>query len=91
MPHTLHHKPKLLARVRRIQGQLSALEHSLQESSDCNKVLQQIAAIRGATNGLMMEVLDGHIREHLGADDVPPKQKQADLEQVLQVLHSYLK
>lgn len=91
MPHTLHHKSKLLARLRRIQGQLTALEKALHESNDCNKVLQQIAAIRGATNGLMMEVLDGHIREHLGNDDVTAKQKQADLEQVLQVLHSYLK
>lgn len=91
MPHTIHNKSKLLTRIRRIQGQLTALEKALQESNDCSKVLQQIAAVRGATNGLMMEVLDGHIREHLGKNGIPAKQKEADTEQVLQILRSYLK
>ncbi len=91
MPHTIHHQKELLSRVKRIQGQLGALEKALVESNDCNKVLQQIAAIRGATNGLMLEVLDGHIREHLGCNEIPAKQKKDDLEQVLRVLHSYLK
>ncbi|MBK8184417.1 MAG: metal-sensing transcriptional repressor [Candidatus Competibacteraceae bacterium] len=50
-----------------------------------------VTAIRGAVNGLMAEVLEGHIREHLGADDLPPRQRQEDLEQVVAALRSYLK
>lgn len=91
MSHTIHNKSKLLSRIRRIQGQLAALEKAIQETNDCNRVLQQIAAVRGATNGLMMEVLDGHIREHLGKKDIPQRQLEADRDQVLQVLRSYLK
>ena len=53
--------------------------------------LQQIAAIRGAVNGLMGEVLEGHIREHLGADAASPKERAEDLEQVVGVLRSYLR
>ncbi|WP_427194486.1 metal/formaldehyde-sensitive transcriptional repressor [Pseudomonas aeruginosa] len=68
MAHTIHGKKKLLARVRRIAGQTRALEQALEEGSECAAVLQQIAAIRGAVNGLMNEVLEGHIREHLGAE-----------------------
>lgn len=91
MAHTLKDQKKLLARVRRIQGQAAALERALEASRDCAAILQQIAAIRGAVNGLMSEVLEGHIREHVGAEDVSPRQRQADLEQVLAVLRSYMK
>ena len=67
------------------------MEKVLEQETECTAVLQQIAAIRGAINGLMAEVLEGHIREHLGADDISPQQRRDDLEQVLAVLRSYLK
>lgn len=89
--HTIHNKKKLLTRVRRIKGQTEALESALEKGTDCSAVLQQIAAIRGAVNGLMNEVLEGHIREHLGKDSVPVEQRSKDLEQVVSVLRSYLK
>jgi DNA-binding FrmR family transcriptional regulator len=91
MPHTIKDKKQLLTRVRRIKGQSEALEKALELGTDCSAILQQIAAIRGAVNGLMAEVLEGHIREHLGADDLPRQQRQDDLEQVIGVLRSYLK
>ena len=90
MSHT-HGNKKLLARVRRMKGQVEALEKALEGGSDCGAVLQQIAAVRGAANGLMNEVLQSHIREHLGAHVVSEEERQADLEQVLTVLRSYLK
>lgn len=91
MPHTIKDKRKLLSRVRRIKGQTSALEDALERGSDCSAILQQIAAIRGAVNGLMAEVLEGHLREHLGTADLPAQQRQVDLERVVAVLRSYLK
>jgi DNA-binding FrmR family transcriptional regulator len=91
MAHTTGDNKKVLARVRRIKGQAQALEKALEEGVDCSSILQQIAAIRGAANGLMSEVLENHIREHLGPDDIPSKQRQADLEQVVGILRSYLK
>lgn len=88
MAHTLDQKKPLLSRVRRIQGQLGSLEKALDGAADCASVLQQIAAVRGAVNGLMAEVLEGHLREHLvpakGADD-------EDLEMTVRVMRSYLK
>lgn len=91
MTHTVRHRKNLLTRIRRIRGQAEALENALDKGSDCSAVLQQIAAIRGAVNGLMLEVLEGHLRDHLGADELPPEQRQEDLEQVVSVLRSYLK
>lgn len=91
MPHTIKGKKQLLVRVRRIRGQVEALEKNLDQGSECSAILQQIAAIRGAVNGLMVEVLEGHLRDHLSSDALPEVQRQADLEQVVAVLRSYLK
>jgi DNA-binding FrmR family transcriptional regulator len=91
MAHIIGNKKKLLTRIRRIGGQAAALEKVLEGDSDCLAVLQQIAAIRGAVNGLMSEVLEHHIREHLGPTVIEPNQRTKEVEQVIGVLKSYLK
>ena len=90
MAHTIRDKAKLTARVRRIQGQAAALEKLLVSGEDCNGILQQIAAIRGAVNGLMVAVMEGHITDHLVQEPLL-EQRQKDLDEVLQVIKSYLK
>jgi DNA-binding FrmR family transcriptional regulator len=88
MGHTLENKKPLLNRVRRLQGQLGSLEKALDTGTECGAILQQIAAVRGAVNGLMVEVLEGHLRGHL----VPLKSgDDGDLDDVIAVLRSYLK
>jgi len=91
MAHTIHAKKPLLARVRRIKGQAEALERALLDEHECAALLQQIAAIRGAVSGLMAEVLEGHVREHLGDTQVSAEQRQQDLDVVLAALRSYLR
>lgn len=88
MAHTIENKKPLLNRVRRMQGQLGSLELALEADTECSAVLQQIAAIRGAVNGLMNEVLEGHLRTHL----VPVEGAGPDeLEDLIKVIRSYLK
>lgn len=91
MAHTIAGQKQLLARVRRIQGQAGALEKALLAETDCAAVLQQIAAIRGAVNGLMAQVLEGHLREHVGAHGLADDERAAALAQVASVLRSYLR
>ncbi|TBU89530.1 metal/formaldehyde-sensitive transcriptional repressor [Stutzerimonas kirkiae] len=91
MAHTLKGKKQLLTRIRRIKGQAGALEAALEQEVECLAVLQQIAAIRGAVNGLMAEVMEGHIREHLGAERLSAEERQADADQIAVLLRSYLK
>jgi DNA-binding FrmR family transcriptional regulator len=91
MAHTIQGKAKLLTRVRRIRGQSDALEKALEAEADCAAILQQIAAIRGAVNGLMSEVLEHHLRDHLGPEAIDAVQRGRDLEEVVSVLRSYLK
>lgn len=91
MAHTITHKKQLLTRVRRIKGQAAALERALEGGDDCLGVLQQIAAVRGAVNGLMAEVLEGHIREHLGDPAAEAAVRTNDIDAVVNALRSYLK
>jgi DNA-binding FrmR family transcriptional regulator len=81
----------LLSRIRRIKGQTEALEKALLQEAEPTAVLQQIAAIRGAVNGLMGEVLEGHLRKHVARETGSPRQQRKDLEQAVRVLRSYLK
>ena len=91
MSHTITGKKRLLSRVRRIKGQTEALERALSDEGEGQAILQQIAAIRGAVNGLMAEVLEGHIREHLGQPDIEPTQREKDMAVLATTLRSYLK
>jgi DNA-binding FrmR family transcriptional regulator len=91
MTQTTNGKSKVLVRVRRIRGQCNALEKALESEIDCATVLQQIAAIRGAVSGLMSEVLEHHMRAHLGSETTNSMQRERDLEEVVAVLKTYLK
>jgi DNA-binding FrmR family transcriptional regulator len=92
MGHTAHDKGKLLSRVRRIRGQVEALERAVDGEEDCFAVLQLIAACRGAISGLMSEVIEGHIRHHVLDPAARPNAKQNEAaEELIGVLKTYLK
>lgn len=92
MAHTVRDKKKLLNRVRRIRGQVEAIEKALDQEQDCSELLQTIAACRGAINGLMAEVIEGHIRFHVVDPDEKPTSKQAQAAQeLMDVVKTYLK
>ncbi len=63
MPHSPQEKKKVLTRLSRIRGQTEALERAVAAGTECGALLQQIAALRGAANGLMADVLESHLRE----------------------------
>jgi DNA-binding FrmR family transcriptional regulator len=92
MSHTAQERQKLLARTRRIRGQIEAIERSLENEAGCGSVMHQIAACRGALAGLMVEVVEDHVRHHL----VVPDENGGSLdpsgaEALVAVLRSYLK
>jgi DNA-binding FrmR family transcriptional regulator len=92
MAHTIRDKKKLLNRVRRVRGQIEAVERLLEGEKDCVEILQQIAACRGSINGLMSEVLEGHIRFHLVDRDQGRKSRKGNaVEEVVGIAKSYLK
>ena len=92
MSHTVRDKQKLLNRVKRIRGQVDAIERALEVETDCIDVLQQITSCRGAMTGLLAVVLEDHIRTHLvDADSASAGQPSDAREQLIDVVHSYFK
>ena len=92
MAHLSKDPAKLVARIRRLQGQLDAVARALENDTPCGEVLQLVASIRGAVNGLTVELIEDHVRHHVvdpDAETDPDKAKgAADL---LAVLRTYLK
>jgi DNA-binding FrmR family transcriptional regulator len=91
MGHTIQEKQKLLNRVRRIKGQVEAIERALEEEHDCSDVLQRITSCRGAMNGLLAVVLEDHIRNHLVDAEHGKHAGVSATEQLVEVVHSYFK
>jgi DNA-binding FrmR family transcriptional regulator len=90
MAHTIREKTKLIARVRRIRGQVEAVERALASETECTDVLRLIASVRGAVNGLMGEVMEDHILEHVvGAATADARAKSA--EEFAEIVKAYLK
>lgn len=92
MSHTIKNKSKLVGRIRRIKGQVEAVERALESEFGCADVLMLIASVRGAVNGLTAELLEEHIRHHVvdPALEKDPARAQgaADL---IDVVRTYLK
>lgn len=91
MPHTPEEKKRVLARIRRVRGQLDALETALTEGAECGPVLQQIAAMRGAVNGLMAGVLESHLREEFTSLDDTTEAQKSSIDEVISLIRTYLK
>ncbi len=83
----LHQDKKILNRVKRLQGQMRAVEDALQQEHNCIDVLQQVAAIKGAVNGLMNELVEMHLRHHVIADSQAVDEQQ--LEEFLKLIKRY--
>ncbi|MBC1187070.1 MULTISPECIES: metal/formaldehyde-sensitive transcriptional repressor [Kluyvera] len=91
MPHSLEDKKRALSRVRRIKGQVEALERALESGDSCLTILQQIASIRGASNGLMGEMVEMHLKDELVSGETTPDQRALRMAEVGHLLRSYLK
>jgi len=92
MTHTIREKQKLLARVRRIRGQVEAIERALNAEAGCEQVMHLLAGVRGAMAGLMAEVVEEHVRTHLVDAEKYPTALNADAAtQLLEVVRTYLK
>jgi DNA-binding FrmR family transcriptional regulator len=90
--HTVREKQKLLNRVKRIRGQMGAVEELLDGDVDCERALHTLAACRGAINSLMAEILEDHIRYHVMSPELAhdSHERQA-AEQLVDIVKSYLK
>ncbi len=91
MSHTKTGKDQLLARVRRIAGQVGAIEKAIAGEAGCSTVLHQVAGVRGAVNGLMDELIADHVREHVARPGLSDAERAEAADELIAVVRRYAK
>jgi DNA-binding FrmR family transcriptional regulator len=92
MSHVAAEKAKLLNRIRRLRGQIEAIERAIEADDECADVLQQATSCRGALDGFIAEVIEDHIREHMVDPSAGRESPQAlAAEELIEIVHQYLK
>ena len=91
MSHTAASKQQIIARVRRIVGQLGGVERALEEDADCAAVLHLISGARGAMNGLMEEIVADFVREHVAAPKLSTAARRAAADELIAIIRRYAK
>ncbi|SFR97652.1 DNA-binding transcriptional regulator, FrmR family [Granulicella pectinivorans] len=91
MSHFDKEKAKLVARIKRIRGQVDSIERSLSTGDDCADVLMLLANVRGGINSLMGEVLEDHIRLHMMTPEKNGLPSQELAEDLIDLVRAYLK
>ncbi|HEY0286760.1 MAG TPA: metal/formaldehyde-sensitive transcriptional repressor [Pseudomonas sp.] len=91
MSHVLAEKDDLLKRVRRIAGQVQAIERCLDTDADCARTLHLVAATRGAINGLLDQIIEAHAREHVAHPGLSDSERAQGLEELLEAIRRYSK
>ncbi|MCW5734890.1 MAG: metal/formaldehyde-sensitive transcriptional repressor [Enhydrobacter sp.] len=91
MAHISTHNDALLARVRRIAGQVGAIERALSAGDDCATILHLVAGARGAMSGLMAELIEQHLREHVARPGLSNADRQAGADDLIDAIRRYNK
>jgi DNA-binding FrmR family transcriptional regulator len=90
--HTAREREKLIARVRRIRGQIEGIERALVEEKGCYEVLQTVTAARGALNSLVAEMIEDHVRFHvLDPEEKVSAKRARAAEELIDIVRAYVK
>lgn len=90
MSHLAHQKPRLLARIRRLKGQIEAVERAVEAEAACGEILHLLASVRGALGGLTGDLIEDHLREHV-IDEADPAARKKGGGELGDVIRTYLK
>lgn len=91
MGHIASQKDALIQRVRKIAGQLQAVERALTADADCAKTMHLVAATRGAINGLLDQIIEEHIREHVARPDLDAEARRIGADELIAAVRRYAK
>jgi len=91
IPELSREKQKLFSRIKRLAGQVEAVERALAAGDECADILMLLAAIRGGVNSLMAEFLEDHIRLHMMHPDHRTQSPEELTEDLVSLVRAYLK
>lgn len=91
LPEIPKEKQKLVSRIKRLAGQIDAVQRSVTDGDECADILMLLAAIRGGVNSLMAEILEDHIRLHITHPNRAPDSSEELTEDLIGLVRAYLK
>ena len=91
MSHLTRASSDLIPRVRRIAGQVAAVERALLSDARCSEVLHLVAAVRGAVNGLLEEIIAEHLEAHVSRAGLSDQERAEGADELLAVIRRYAK
>ena len=91
MGHIKQNRDVVLARVRRIGGLIAAIERSVECDAPCGETLHLVAGVRGAIGGLMEELFEEHLREHVAAPGLSDDERRNGADELATLLRRYSK
>jgi DNA-binding FrmR family transcriptional regulator len=92
MTHVIQEKKKLLNRIRKLNGQVEAIERALEADAGCTEIMRLLTTARGAINGIMAEVVEDHIQLHMIDEDRKPSKSESQAAvELIDVLRTYIK
>lgn len=91
LPEISKEKQKLVSRIKRLAGQIDAVQRSVTDGDECADVLMLLAAIRGGVNSLMAEILEDHIRLHITHPNRAIDSPEELTEDLIGLVRAYLK
>jgi len=92
LAHVIAEKQKLLNRVRRLRGQIDALDRAVEAEEGCSEVMRLLTTARGAINAIMAEVVEDHIVLHMiDPERKPTRAEQQAADELLDVLRTYIR
>ena len=91
LPEISREKQKLFSRIKRLRGQVDAVERALTTGEECADILMLLAAIRGGVNSLMAEFLEDHIRLHMMHPNHRAESQEELTEDMISLVRAYLK
>ncbi len=87
--HSRSERDAQKVRVRRIVGQMNAIERMLDEDRDCSEILMQLVSARKAIKSLAENLIHSHMR-HCIEHAHSPAEGRKQLQELLVVLERYV-
>lgn len=91
MGHLVDNKSDMLARVKRIAGQVAAVERGIERGAACADILHLVAAVRGAVNGLLDEIVVDHLDQHVAKPGLSDAERAKGADELMTVIRRYVK
>lgn len=81
-------KRALVVRLRRIKGQIEAIEKMVETDTDCSDVLMQVVSARRALKSFSEEMIESHLQEYV-ENTANQSEGRRELRSLLTVLKRY--